>query len=232
MHTSLPYRLERTRNKHSRAVFQRDGSVVIRLAKNLSKRDEQIHVEYLLKRIPRIVLREQRRTMIDPFRPLLQGEPAVEVSLTTGQTHLFELRPGDRTRAKRTATGWTIDVGPKTQKPALHRLLWKLLSDLEQKRITELVHQINVDTFNVRLGAIRLRYVTSQWGSCSLRHDILLNTLLLFLPPELLYYVIIHELAHCIVASHSPRYWRQVERFLPEYAALRRRLRGYRLWTL
>lgn len=51
------------------------------------------------------------------------------------------------------------------------------------------------------------------------------------LDPALLDYVAVHELAHLEHRHHGPTFWNAVERVLPHYQALRRRLRqeGHRL---
>lgn len=52
------------------------------------------------------------------------------------------------------------------------------------------------------------------------------------LPPELVDYVLVHELAHHHHPDHSQDFWRTVERALPDYQARRDRLRrvGPGLW--
>ena len=57
----------------------------------------------------------------------------------------------------------------------------------------------------------------------------MLNTALLFLPPSVLRYVIVHELAHRIVPNHSRAFWREVERAMPTYERAYDALHDYRL---
>ena len=45
------------------------------------------------------------------------------------------------------------------------------------------------------------------------------------MPPAILDYVVVHELAHRIEMNHSPRFWAQVERILPDYRERRRWLK-------
>ncbi len=224
----IPYRIERSRNRHSRA-FLRDDTIVIRLAKNLSAREEQEHVENLLKRMIKQVTKEQRRTTVDPFHPLLHGETDLDVTTVTGNKYAFRLEPGERTRARSTATGWAVEIGPRTARDALHRLLWKLVAEKEKAAIDRLVRDINARTLDVHVWKTRLQYASSQWGSCSPHGIVMINTALLFTTPELLEYVIIHELAHRRQRNHSPAYWRVVASVLPNYDDLRKKLRAYRL---
>jgi predicted metal-dependent hydrolase len=52
-----------------------------------------------------------------------------------------------------------------------------------------------------------------------------LNAKLLFLPPELVDYVMIHELSHLAEMNHSKRFWALVERHDPRFRILDRQLR-------
>jgi predicted metal-dependent hydrolase len=70
-----------------------------------------------------------------------------------------------------------------------------------------------------------IRGQRSRWGSCSAARRINLNYALLFLSPELVRYLFIHELCHTRHMNHSPAYWRLVARLEPDYRALDRALR-------
>ena len=122
-----------------------------------------------------------------------------------------------------------MTIGPKIRRNGLHKLLWKTLAKHEQSRIEQLVARINVETFGVRITGIRLRFACSQWGSCSPRGIIMINAALLFTRPEVLRYVIIHELAHRKRPDHSPQYWSWVAWAMPGYEKAREGLYEYRL---
>jgi len=224
----IRHRVEYTRNKHSRAICRED-TIIIRLARNLSKTEEQEHIRNLLRRMTHLVLEERQKTVIDPFRYLLSGGQSQTVTLATGKKIRFILTPGARTRAVRTRWGWNVEVSPQIRRKALHRFLWNLLAKTEQPRIAELVRSINDELLNVHMKQVRLNFATTQWGSCSPKGIIMLNTALLFVPPSVLKYVIVHELAHRLQANHSDAYWRQVERAMPNYKRPYALLQNYRL---
>ncbi len=71
--------------------------------------------------------------------------------------------------------------------------------------------------FRLSYGACSVRAQKTRWGSCSARGRISLNRNLLFLPPHLTRYVLIHELCHTVHLNHSPRYWVLVGRMDPRF---------------
>ncbi len=64
---------------------------------------------------------------------------------------------------------------------------------------------------------IRLKYNSSNWGSCSSKGNINLSTRLFLCPLPAIDYVIVHELAHLVHHNHSKHFWNEVARVLPDY---------------
>lgn len=65
----------------------------------------------------------------------------------------------------------------------------------------------------------------SQWGSCAPDGTLRFNWRLMMLPPEVVDLVVVHELSHLRVRNHSPDFWKVVGEHIPDYRALRKRLR-------
>lgn len=63
---------------------------------------------------------------------------------------------------------------------------------------------------------VSIRAQQTRWGSCSSRKHISLNRALLFMPPDVVRYLLIHELCHTVHLNHSQRYWKLVETFAPQ----------------
>ena len=82
------------------------------------------------------------------------------------------------------------------------------------------------DRMGVDYGRITIREQKTRWGSCSSKGNLNFNWKLVLLPMELLDYVVVHELAHRVEMNHSADFWRVVEKELPEYQELRRRLKA------
>jgi predicted metal-dependent hydrolase len=82
------------------------------------------------------------------------------------------------------------------------------------------------DETGLSYSSVIIRQQKTRWGSCSSRRSISLNARLLFLPPDLVTYVLVHELCHTRHLNHSPRFWRLVESHLPDYRQFDRQLRN------
>lgn len=78
---------------------------------------------------------------------------------------------------------------------------------------------------SVTYGRITIREQKTRWGSCSSKGNLNFNWKLVLLAPELLDYVVVHELAHRREMNHSKNFWRIVEAELPDYRERRRRLK-------
>jgi hypothetical protein len=70
----------------------------------------------------------------------------------------------------------------------------------------------------VRWTQLALSNAATRWGSAKSDGSIRLNWRLMHFAPDLADYVVVHELCHLREMNHSPRFWREVERVMPDYA--------------
>ncbi len=77
----------------------------------------------------------------------------------------------------------------------------------------------------VRFQRLAVRSQRTKWGSCSSKGGLNFNCLLLLAPAEVLDYVVVHELCHLLEMNHSKRFWAEVARVYPDYAAARKWLK-------
>ncbi|MDB5239136.1 MAG: hypothetical protein JWO00_471 [Candidatus Parcubacteria bacterium] len=80
----------------------------------------------------------------------------------------------------------------------------------------------------IAAGSIAIRNQKSRWGSCSKKGNLNFNYKLVFLPPEERDYVIVHEICHIKEFNHGRGFWALVGETVPDYKALRGKLRHIR----
>ena len=74
-----------------------------------------------------------------------------------------------------------------------------------------------------------VRNQKTRWGSCSAKKNISLNMKLLRLPPELLDFVLLHELVHTRHMNHGKDFRQELLKVAPNAKELERRLKQYSL---
>lgn len=98
----------------------------------------------------------------------------------------------------------------------------KLASKTLNKKIEYYKKLMNVKPVNVILDNSK-----SRWGVCTAKKEIKLNFRTVLLPVDLFEYVLVHELSHLIQFNHSPLFWKEVEKYCPNYKELKQEVKKY-----
>lgn len=85
----------------------------------------------------------------------------------------------------------------------------------------KIVHQVS-EEMNLWPCAVSYRAQRTRWGSCSSEGKVSLNWKLEAMPPEVIRYVVIHELAHLKYQDHSQNFWHLVRQYCPDYRHLKK----------
>lgn len=119
----------------------------------------------------------------------------------------------------------------KVEDTSVREELERLYREQARRHFTERASHF-ADQLDVTYDQIQIRNQKTRWGSYSPRTGTLsLNFRLLMAPPEVIDYVIVHELAHAEHPNHGPRFWRLVKQHVPDYEAKNEWLKenGHRL---
>lgn len=113
----------------------------------------------------------------------------------------------------------------------IESILIKWYRDSAREKITQLV-----DFYTAKLGLtynkIFIKAQKSRWGSCSSKGNLNFNWKIILTPPELIKYLIVHEVCHLAEMNHSNNFWNLVESHDPLYKINRKNLQKYGYYLL
>ncbi|QZX99392.1 M48 family metallopeptidase [Halobaculum rubrum] len=116
------------------------------------------------------------------------------------------------------------EVDEETFRLAEHHVedtsLKRALESLYRRKARERFES-RAESFAVEMGVsyeqIEVRNQRTKWGSCSTSGTLGLNWRLMMAPPEIIDYIVVHELAHLRESSHGDKFWSLVGEYDPEY---------------
>ncbi len=73
--------------------------------------------------------------------------------------------------------------------------------------------------------AVKITSARTRFGSCSSKNSLCFSLYLMQYPPEAIDAVVVHELCHMRHRDHSPAFYAEVERWLPDYRQREKLLR-------
>lgn len=169
---------------------------------------------------------------------IVRSVEALKTDDATGSTHpptLIELpaierkvvvsyRPGPGSSVRTQEVGGTLVLRGRTDDAdQCRKALRRWLSRLAKREFTPRLARLSQET-GLPYRRVQVRAQRTCWGSHSSSGTISLNLCLLFVPPDVLRYLLIHELCHARHMNHSAAFWRLVGRFERRYKRLDRRL--------
>ena len=78
--------------------------------------------------------------------------------------------------------------------------------------------QLRRNTRNDQPLPSQVRDMTSRWGVCCMKRRQITFALQLYnMPPAAQIYVVVHEYCHFLQPNHSPAFWAEVEKLLPDW---------------
>ncbi|HEC77376.1 MAG TPA: M48 family peptidase [Thermoplasmatales archaeon] len=86
------------------------------------------------------------------------------------------------------------------------------------------------DDLGVKVNIIYFRRLKSKWGSCSNKSNLSFNTLLKYLPYDLIKYVVFHEITHLKERKHNKKFWEIMSKKFRDYEKKEKDLLAY--WFL
>ena len=159
------------------------------------------------------ILRSRRRTAAIQITP--KGEVVFRAPLTMPRREIERILTERRGWIERKLSAVRADMALGRAAPLSREDLARLAR--HAKEIIPPLAEAYAARIGVTYGRITIRCQQSRWGSCSSKGNLNFNCLLMLSPPEVITYVVVHELAHRKHMDHSPAFWAEVEAVLPDY---------------
>lgn len=190
--------------------------------------------------LPRFASERHAQSLVDSSRDsirLWRAKHAKQTRVfhnndTIGRSHVLRFQVSNTSAISVKHRGLTIvveypvnlfETDPRVQraaKPAIDKALQKEARAYLPRRLSYLAEHHGFQYAKIRFGTQK-----GRWGSCSSHGTISLNVGLMLLEPELIDYVLVHELCHTKQMNHSTMFWSCVEACLPDYKARRKLLK-------
>jgi predicted metal-dependent hydrolase len=200
LRSSIPYAVRRSaRAKRVRVTVHPDRTVEVVLPRRASERDAAAAVQELRPWI------ERRLRRLDRVHEEL---PRPENTVPYLGEHLTLVPQAGRSRVHR--RGDELLVPATDPGPALERWYRAQARREVAPRLDAAVARAGT-----RYTRLTIRGQRTRWASCSAAGAMSFNWRLLLAPPEVLDYVVEHEVCHLEVMDHSPRFWRLLEARAP-----------------
>lgn len=149
-----------------------------------------------------------------------------ETHLYLGRQYRLKLRKAKENEVKLKGACFYV----KTPDPKDKKIIKELLNNWFKEHAFSIFYKrldlcyAKAKNLNVQFPKIKLKKMSKRWGSCSKSGDILLNTELIRAPLYSIDYVIMHELCHLKVHSHSRQYFKLLSKYMPDWEKRKERL--------
>ena len=146
-------------------------------------------------------------------------------TLLSGKVYTIELS----SKIKKIALSEEKLIAPCCNEENIEKFIKKLkkwyknLAEIVLKeRISMLSKAYNITYLMVKIGDFK-----GKWGSCDSNKQIKLNWRLMMLKPELVDFVILHELSHTKEMNHSEKFYMVLSQMVPRWKDNRKELKRY-----
>nr|MDO8085187.1 SprT family zinc-dependent metalloprotease [Candidatus Sigynarchaeum springense] len=217
---SFEYTITRTSRRTIGITIRPDGSIIVRVPRHVMQRqvDEVLAQKkgWIQKKRESIQARERLR----PKPPEFADGDALPY---LGQAFRLVVRQSFENKTRVEATGGSLVVhvqGDPDTPPQLRERARVAMVGWYKAQAHSLLPS-RVEAFKVRLDVqparVAIKDQRTRWGSCSSKGNVNLNWRLVLCPSHVLDYVVVHELCHLKINSHSASFWKLVASLVPDY---------------
>jgi predicted metal-dependent hydrolase len=203
------YTLLRSRRRTLALIIEADGSLTVRAPMRMTRAAIQDFVTQKADWIHKTQTKVKARADGKASHHFQTGE----LFPYLGHLHPLTIVPAQRPALKLDEAGFRLSQSAQPRARQYFEAWYK-----QQARA---YLQTRVDHFaalhSLKFHGLRISSARTRWGSCSHKNDLSFTWRLILAPPEVVDYVILHELAHTVQHNHGPKFWSLVESLMPDY---------------
>lgn len=207
-------RLIRTNRKTMVIVIENDASVTVRVPKRVSKKE----IFDFVKSKRDWIDEKQKEASVKARQARAKRFVEDENFLYLGKSYPLVITD-ETSYALRFSKGNFI-LHTKCQHDAKNIFI-KWYRRIALKFLTQRI-EFYSNIMSIRYKTIKINNAQSRWGSCGLKGTINFTWRLIMAPPDIVDYVVVHELAHLRELNHSQRFWNIVKTIYPDFMKARK----------
>lgn len=212
---SSGYLLIRSNRRTMAVEIKADGAVVVRAPRRILS---ALIADFVKRHADWIALKQAeiaRRPRAEP-KSFIEGEDF----LFLGQTcHLHFVDVG----ISKIDFDGRIQL-PRTKESQARELIEDWYRAQARKVITKNIER-RVSEMGCRPSGLRITGARQRWGSCGIRGALNFNWRLVMAPPDIIDYIVVHEMAHLKFRGHGRDFWHFIGQFVPRHKEMQQWLR-------
>ena len=198
------------RLKHTYLTFDEEGNLVIK-----SPKVSQVYIEKLLLKKSVWINRSREKILEKKGKVLDFGSS--DILYLYGKSYALRLQKHTKKRTKLTfGTEAFILYYSNYDEEVFQKHVNHFYKEEAKQFIPALVDKWS-EIMGLKPNKISFRKTKRQWGSCSGKNNLSFNTMMMKLPHDVIQYIIVHELAHIKYKHHQKSFWKEIEKYMPEY---------------
>ena len=213
--TIKPDRIRRSRRKTIALIMELDGTLEVRAPQRMT--DKQI-MDFVQSKASWIRKRQAAVQAGPPPHVFQQGEEFLYLGT------MYPLRHVANQRKAVHFSGAEIYLRVANVPDAAEKIESWYRDKARQYLMVRLAYYAQRFEFSYK--SLRINGARTRWGSCNAQRGSLNFTWrLMMAPPEIVDYVVVHELCHLRHANHSAAFWAEVGKIMPDYKQRRKWLK-------
>ena len=224
--TTINYRVVRSTRRKKTIEITLDPREGVLVAAPSKASDEQVHA--FVSNKAGWIIRKAGNGVLNPKpRDFVSGE---SLPYLGRQVRMF-VEPTNSGRISVRFDHWNFlvqvpeDLGGEARNLKIRATLTKWYKGKAAERLPKVITRWEKKTGRSP-SEILIRNQKQRWGSCASDGTLRCNWRIVMAEPALIDYVVVHEMVHLGIQNHSPKFWREMARVLPDYSVMRQRLKA------